>query len=433
MSPKLDVEVRLERTWMSEEEIRRAGVLKRVESGGLLQRQAAEVLGLSVRQVKRLVVRFREAGAKGLVHGNAGKPGNRAKPKRIRKRALQLVRKHYSGEAGERFGPTLAAEHLEEDHGVVVDAETLRRWMLEEGLWTRERKRKAYRQRRMRRAHFGELVQMDGSFEAWLEERGPRGCLIHLVDDATSTGRGQFAEEETTWAVADGLRSWVETYGIPRALYVDWKSVYHSAPTERQKREGITPVSQFGRMCGKLGIELIGANSPQAKGRVERGHGTHQDRLIKKMRLKMMGSYEGANEYLESRYWGEHNGRYAVAAREDADYHLPVPKGMDLDQVFCLEEERKVSNDWVVPYGKRWLQIEKYGQKVIVRARDTVVIREHRDGSLTLLKNDVKLRWHELAARPCRLAPLPKRRVVPRVKPAPGHPWRRGIAAAARA
>jgi len=132
-------------------------------------------------------------------------------------------------------------------------------------LWTRERSRKPYRQRRLRRAHFGELVQMDGSFEDWLEQRGPRGCLIHMVDDATSTGLATFTAEETTWGVADTLRAWVEKYGIPRALYVDWKTVYLVQATERQKHEGVVPVSQFGRMCGKLGIELIGANSAQAK------------------------------------------------------------------------------------------------------------------------------------------------------------------------
>jgi hypothetical protein len=178
---------------------------------------------------------------------------------------LALVRKHYGGGPGERFGPTLAAEHLQEDHGLTVDAETLRRWMLAEGLWTKERRRKPYRQRRERREHFGELVQMDGSLEAWREDRGPRGCLIHMVDDATSTSLATFDEGETTWGAADTLRAWVVEYGIPRALYVDWKSVYHSAPTARQKQEGMVPISQFGRMCQKLGIQLIGAHSAQAK------------------------------------------------------------------------------------------------------------------------------------------------------------------------
>jgi transposase len=409
---------------MSEEEIRRAGVLKRVKAGELSQVEAAEVLGLSHRQGKRIYRRYVEEGAKGLVHRSAGKPSNRARPARERRQILGLVKKHYSGGPGERFGPTLSAEHLEADHGIRIDAETLRRWMLAEGLWTRERKRKPYRQRRARRPHFGELVQMDGSFEEWLEDRGPRGCLIHMVDDATSTSLATFAAEETTWGVADTLRAWVEKYGVPRALYVDWKSVYQSAPTARQKQEGIVPVSQFGRMCQKLGIELIGANSPQAKGRVERGHGTHQDRLIKKMRLQKISSYEGANEFLGSGYLKQHNAQYAVAAGEQADYHLRVPPRLDLEQVFCLEEERIVSPDWVVQYDQRWLQIEGEGQKVRVDRGASATVREHRDGSVSLWFKGTKLRWHELSERPRKAEPGPKRHLVRR-PPAAEHPWRK--------
>jgi hypothetical protein len=341
---------------------------------------------------------------------------------------LGLVGKHYSGDPGERFGPTLAAEHLAEDHDVVVDAETLRRWMLEEGLWSRKRKRKPYRQRRLRRAHFGELVQMDGSFENWLEGRGPRGCLIHMVDDATSTSLATFTAEETTWGVAETLRAWVEKYGIPRALYVDWKTVYLVQPSARQKQEGIVPVSQFGGMCAKLGIELIGANSAQAKGRVERGHGTHQDRLIKKMRLRKIATYAKANAYLNESYLEGHNQKYAVAPREKADFHVATGKRLDLNQVFCLEEKRKLSNDWVVEYGNRWLQIEK-DQKVLVGAGSAVAVREHRDGALTLLRGSQVLRWHELTQRPKVKERIAKRRIVRRVKPAAEHPWRKTLLA----
>jgi transposase len=418
---------------MSEEEVRRAGVLKRVKGGELTQVEAADMLGLSYRQLKRVYVRYRETGAKGLVHGSAGKPSNRARPAKDRERILKIVRKEYGGGPGERFGPTLAAEHLEADHGMVVDAETLRRWMLAAGLWTKERKRKPYRQRRARRAHFGELVQMDGSFEKWLEERGPRGCLVHMVDDATSTSLGKFSEEESTWAVADALRQWVTTYGVPRALYVDWKNVYHYTATAKQKEQGIEPITQFGRMCRKLAIELIGANSPQAKGRVERGHGTHQDRLIKKMRLKKICSYDEANRYLEETYLAEHNAKYAVLAREGADYHIPLPPRLDLEQVFCLEEERKVSPDWVLQYGRQWLQIDRDGQKTIVRSGARVVVREHRDGGLSVWLNKTKLLWHEIVERPKKpkLPPTPKRTRAKWSPPA-NHPWREEVRAAER-
>jgi len=413
---------------MNERETRRSGVLDRVKSEELTQMEAAEILGLSYRQTKRLYRRFLKLGAGGLVHGHVGKRSNHAKAARFRRRVLALVRKHYSGDPGERFGPTLAAEHLAEDHGEVVDAETLRRWMLEERLWSRERKRKPYRQRRLRRAHFGELVQMDGSFEDWLETRGPRGCLIHMVDDATSTSLATFTSEETTWGVAATLRAWVEKYGIPRALYVDWKTVYLVQPTERQKQEGIVPISQFGGMCARLGIELIGANSAQAKGRVERGHGTHQDRLIKKMRLQKIATYAEANAYLSESYLEGHNTRYAVAPREKADFHLAPGKTLDLNQVFCLEEERKVSNDWVVQYGKRWLQIEE-GQQALVATGSRVAVREHRDGTLTLLRDGKVLRWHTLTQRPKAKERVAKRRVVTQSKPAPEHPWRKTLIA----
>jgi len=414
---------------MSDKEVRTAGVLARVKADELTQVEAAEMLGLSYRQTKRLYRRFVKRGADGLVHGNAGKRSHRGKAAKFRKRVLNLVKKHYGGASGGCFGPTLAAEHLAEDHGLAVDAETLRRWMLEAGLWTRERKRKPYRQRRLRRAHFGELVQMDGSFENWLEGRGPRGCLLHMVDDATSTSWATFADEETTWGVADTLRAWVEKYGVPRALYVDWKNVYHHEATARQKQEGIVPISQFGRMCAKRGIQLIGANSPQAKGRVERGHGTHQDRLIKKMRLQKIATYEAANGFLKDPYLPAHNAKYAVEAREKADFHSELSAGVDLNQVFCLEQERKASNDWVLQYGMRWLQIDEQ-PKTPVSAGDQVVIREHRDGALTLLFKGMVLKWHELARRPSKPAALPKRRVVTRPKPVPQHPWRRPIVAA---
>jgi hypothetical protein len=274
---------------------------------------------------------------------------------------------------------------------------------------------------------------MDGSFEKWLEDRGPRGCLIHMVDDATSTSLGRFSDEESTWAVADTLRAWVTTYGVPKALYVDWKNVYHYVATAKQKEQGIEPITQFGRMCRKLGVELIGANSPQAKGRVERGHGTHQDRLIKKMRLKQIGTYEEANRYMADMYLSQHNAKYAVLPRETADYHVALPPRLDLDQVFCLEEERKVSPDWVAQYGTRWLQLEREGQKGTVRSGAKVLVREHRDGALSVWLNKTRLLWHEIAERPkkAKSEPRPKPRRAKWSPPA-SHPWREELRAAER-
>jgi transposase len=277
-----------------------------VKAGNLRLGEASELLELSYRQAKRIWARYRVGGGKALQHGNCGRRSNRAYPMKLRAAVLEQVKARY-----EDFGPTLAAEHLARDDGLEVPAETLRRWMRQAGLWPRQRRRKPYRQRRERKAHFGELVQLDGSFHDWLEERGRRGCLMHMVDDATTTALGRFSEQETIWAAAGVLRGWIERYGVPRALYTDWKNVYVRPPNAQERLRGEPAVRQFGRMCGKLGIRIIAASSPQAKGRVERAHGTHQDRLVKKLRLAGIANYEQANGYLHEHYLAEHNRRYA--------------------------------------------------------------------------------------------------------------------------
>ena len=251
---------------MSTRELERVEVMGRVAKGGVKLMDAAGILQLSYRQVKRLWRRYQQVGRKGLKHGNAGRPSNRGKPLRLRRRVLNLIKKKYSGSEEERFGPTLAAEHLAEEDGIAVDHETLRRWMLAEHLWSRQRKGKKHCKRRERKEHFGELVQLDGSFHDWLEDRGPRGCLMNMVDDATSHSEARMGKEETIWAAVGVLRSWIEKYGVPRALYTDWKNVYIRAATPAEQLRGEVPVTQFGRMCQKLGIRIIAASSPQAKG-----------------------------------------------------------------------------------------------------------------------------------------------------------------------
>lgn len=402
---------------MSREEVRRAGILERVRQGELKQVEAASVLGISYRQTKRLMKRYCKAGAEGLVHGNAGRRSRHAKPAEIREKALELVGKHYSGAPGERFGPTLAAEHLQEEHGIELDHETLRRWMLKAGLWSRERRSRKHRRRRPRKEHFGELLQMDGSFHDWLEKRAGRGCLINLVDDATGTTLAWFAEEETTWAVADVLRAWVQKYGIPRAIYTDWKSVYHAPPEGEEQEQRL---SQFGQMCAKLGIELIAANSPQAKGRVERNHGTHQDRLIKKMRRLGIGSYEAANRYLLKSYLAEHNARFAIRPVQASDFHDALGRDRDLDTIFCLECERVVSNDGVVRYTNRLLQLEA-GQ---VSAGISVLVQERRDGSLRLVRKGRALQWQEIETLPKRIEKRDGRHRPSITIPPASHPWK---------
>jgi hypothetical protein len=297
----------------------------------------------------------------------------------VRERALRLVRKKYSGAEGERFGPTLAAEHLASEDKLVVHPETLRSWMLAEGLWSPARRRRAHRQRRERRAHFGELVQMDGSFHAWFEERGPEGCLMNMVDDATSTTLGRIGKEETIWTAVGVLRRWVENYGVPLALYTDWKTVYVKEPTEQQLLRGDVAKTQFGQMCARLGTRIIAANSAQAKGRVERNHGTHQDRLVKKLRRKKIKTYAAANDFLEKEYLPEHNQRFRHVAAAEQDYHRPAPKPKELDEIFRLETERVIGNDWVVRYENRFLQVQTAGRRQ-APAKAKVVVCEWEDG-----------------------------------------------------
>ena len=393
------------RIGMSRKELRRVEVLARVKSKELKVVDAASLVGVSYRQGKRLWKRYREEGAPGLKHRSAGRASARAKPARFR-RVLKLVREKYGGGEGERFGPTLAAKHLANEDGMRIDAETLRRWMLAEGLWSRGRKRKPHRQRRERRRHFGELVQMDGSFHNWLEQRGPDGCRMNMTDDATSEVELRLGEEETIWAAANTLRTWIEKHGVPQALYVDWKNLYKRAPTQREQLRGEEPVTQFGRMCEKLGIAIIAAGSPQAKGRVERNHGTHQDRLIKKMRRKKIGTHEQANLYLQQEYLPEHNQRFRCAAVEAEDYHRRAPSARELREVFRLESERILSNDWVVRYDNRLFQVQAQSRKY-APAQGKVVVCEWQDGGIEIEYRGRKLPWKEITSAPPQRLALP--------------------------
>ncbi len=414
---------------MSVRELTRVEVLARVKAGALSVKSAAVLLHVGYRQAKRLVRRYRAQGAKGLRHGSAGRRSNRARPAAERERILGLVRQKYSGSIDVRFGPTLAAEHLASEDDVTVHHDTLRRWMLGAGLWSRARKRSPHRQRRERKAHFGELVQLDGSFHLWYEDRAPRGCLLTLVDDATSRTLGQLGDEETIWAAADALRRWIERYGVPHALYTDWKNVYVRTPNAEEQITGAVPRTQFGRMCAALGIQIIAASSPQAKGRVERNHGTHQDRLVKKLRRLGIADAAAANVFLETTYLPEHNTRFAQAPASAEDFHRRIPGRTTLDRVFQLEEERVLSNDWVIRYATRYFQVAR--QSGQAPARSTVLVREARDGAIELRYRGCLMKWTELpaplksgaVAEPARVPQVPAPRRTSR--PNADHPWRR--------
>jgi transposase len=410
---------------MSSRELERVEVMGRVASGTLKLVHAAEMLELSYRQTKRLWRQYRKKGPEGLKHGHAGRVSNRGKPKRLRRKVLQLIQKKYSGTEEIRFGPTLAAEHLAEEDGIVVDHETLRRWMLAEGLWSRQRKRTKQHQRRDRKAHLGELVQLDGSFHDWLEGRGPRGCLMDMVDDATSRTEARMGKEETIWAAVGVLLAWIKKYGVPRALYTDWKNVYKRKATPAEQLRGQVPLTQFGRMCQKLGIRIIAASTPQAKGRVERVHGVHQDRLIKKLRRQGIGSYEAANRYLEEQYLAEHNRHFAREAAEPEDYHRRKPPARELRQIFRLETERAIGNDWVIRHHGRYLQLQPE-RKHRRSSKSKALVCEWEDGSMAIYYQGEKMAFTELAeAPPKAIEPRPAVAQVRLRKPAkPDHPWR---------
>lgn len=419
---------------MSTNELKRAGILARVAAKTLTLGAAATLMAVSYRQAKRLSGRYRKKGAAGLRHGNAGRASNRATGARVRKRVLALVREKYGGALEERFGPTLAAEHLASEDGLTVDHETLRRWMLAAGLWSRTRKRSPHRRRRERKAHFGELVQMDGSFHAWFEQRAPTSCLLTLVDDATGRTWGRFGAQETIWAAVAVLRAWIARYGIPQALYTDWKNVYVRPPNQAERVSGAEPLTQFGRMCATLGIQIIAASSPQAKGRIERNHGTQQDRLVKKLRRKGLADIETANAFLETEYWADHNDRFAQAPTSADDFHVARPRGVQLDTVFRLEEPRTVSNDWVVQYHNRQLQLER--QSGHAPARSTVLVCENAVGTIEIRYRDRVMRWTEIIAgaaktpRPVPVLPAPISTppAAPRgPRATANHPWRQGF------
>jgi transposase/head-tail adaptor len=412
---------------MSTRELTRAGVLARVAAGTLRLTSAATVMAVSYRQAKRLYRRYRAEGARGLKHRSAGRRSNAARVAAERERILALVREKYSGPIDERFGPTLAAEHLASEDGVHVHHDTLRRWMLAAGLWSRVRKRSPHRRRRERMAHFGELVQLDGSVHPWLEQRGSPSCLLTMVDDATGRSLGRFGAQETIWAAAGVLRAWIEQHGIPRALYTDWKNVYVRKPNQEERATGAEPLTQFGRMCAKLGITIIPASSPQAKGRIERHHGTHQDRLVKKLRRQGIADMPAANAFLETAYWTEHNRRFAIAPASTDDFHVAGPRGLALAAVFRLEERRTVSNDWVVRYANRHLQVERQSHQP--PARSTVQVLEDAAGQIEIRYRDRRMRWTEIAAPrpptpappaavPAPTPPRPRHR-----RPGADHPW----------
>jgi len=407
---------------MSGKERERLRVMGMVEGVKVKLREAAELLGVSYRQCKRIYRRYREEGDAGLIHRLRGRGSNRRKDPSLKRAVIARYEERYKG-----FGPTLASEKLEKE-GYAINDETLRLWLLAAGLWDKKRKRRKHRSWRERKAHRGEMVQMDGSHHDWFEGRGDEAVLMNMVDDATGETFARFHEGETTRAAMLTFWEYTGRYGIPLSLYVDKDTVYVSGreATVEEQLEGEESLTQFGRALQKLGVRIIPANSPQAKGRVERKHGVYQDRLVKEMRLEGIRSREEGNAFLEKGFLKDLNERFTVDPRSDVDLHRSVPEGLDLRTVFCFEEERGVDNDWTVRWNNRILQIKK-ANRVLPPARKKVMVQEWLDGSIHIFYRGEEVAFGELAERPVKAKKTVEAMVAMRrpCTPALDHPWRR--------
>ncbi len=382
-------------------------------------RQAAQIMVGSYRQCLRKYERYAQEGAKGLVHRGRGRRSNRAKDEKAKKGIIDRYQERYGD-----FGPTLAAEKLAKE-GHEVNHETLRRWLIKEKLWKKKRRRSPHRSWRERRAHFGELVQMDGSPHKWFEERGESCCLMNMVDDATGKTLGLLDEQETTAGAMTLLWRWIDKYGIPAALYTDGKNVYVPDEKTAAKAEisGQEALTQFGRACKSLGIRIIQAHSPQAKGRVERSNGTYQDRLVKELRLEQISDIATANKLLMESFADNLNQKFAVVPRDKADFHRSA-KGCDLASVFCIEEERSMTEDWIVRYGNSYYQMARQSKQPPTTKK--VKVRSYLNGELHFNYRGKDLVHCELPQRPVPAkAEAPTRRKPRHIPtPAPDHPWR---------
>jgi len=354
-------------------------VFERVKKGEMRLVDAAKVLSISYRQCGRRYRRYKDKGAVGLTHALRGSVSNRSLPEETKEAITGLYGSRYEG-----FGPVLYTEKLLSAHDIKVDHETVRRLLIKAGLWQVKRKRKKRHQAwRERRGHFGELVQMDGSHHRWFESRGEKCCLMVMIDDATGVRMSLLSEQETTTAAMQLLWMWIERYGVPKALYTDKKNVYVPSEKDIEAGEiaGREVWTQFGRSCNKLGIEIVRAHSPQAKGRVERSNGVYQDRLVKELRLLGINNIPETNDRLWTGGFDQYlNNRFAIEPREKADYHRDASV-FDLPGIFCIEETRTLSANWTLSFANRVYRITA-GSANYSPTRSKVQVRQYLDGTL---------------------------------------------------
>lgn len=403
---------------MAQHELRRLHVIRKAIDRIITQKDASEVIGLSLRQVQRMVARVRMEGDRGIIHKSRGRISNRSIADAIRRKVLTIFKATYHD-----FGPTLASEKLFERDKIRINDETLRLWLREEGIPYKERKKRPHRQWRERKAHYGQMVQMDGSHHAWLEDRGPWCVFMGYIDDATGIPFGRFYTREGTNPAMDSLKRYILRYGIPQSVYLDNHTTYKSPKKQSIEDElkNEIALSQFERAAKELGIDVIHADSPQAKGRVERLFRTFQDRLVKDLRLEKIKTIDGANDHLK-RFLPKYAKRFAVIARKTDNLHRPIPDGMDINGILCTKTIRTLKNDFTVAHNRKLYQIIDN-----VRAKK-LVVEDRLNGSVVIRHKDGVLRFKEINVRPKKEEPkaayeFKLKRVY---KPVPAdHPWRR--------
>jgi transposase len=398
---------------MSLREVKRLKAVQSAMDRQITQKTAASLVGLSERQIGRLVRAIKEQGDRGIIHALRGRPSNRRFPEEMKGQVLSLYQERYPD-----FGPTFATEKLFECEGIRISDETLRRWLIEAGLWKKRRKRSVHREWRPRKECFGQMVQIDGSHHAWLEGRGPALVLMGYIDDATSTVSGRFYDYEGTLPAMDSFQRYAKKYGLPMSIYVDKHTTYKS--TKKDAAWGdVESLSQFERALEELGVEVIHALSPQAKGRIERLFGVLQDRLVKELRLKSIKTKEEANAFLKE-YLPRYNKRFNVCPANEADVHVKLPRSIDLNRYLCIKRERTIRNDNTIALDGRLYQIEERGGK-------NVIAEERIDGSLRIMCKGVALKYKEITERPRKevVSKTDQRLYNRPQKPSKDHPWKR--------
>lgn len=347
-------------------------------------------MGISDRQIRNLIVKVREKGDKGIAHGNRGREAPNKMAKAQEERIAEIVKKEYPD-----FRPTLAAEKLKESHGIRLGREKLRQIMIAEGLWNVRRRPQGYvHQWRERKAYLGEMVQLDGSHHDWLEDRGPRLVLMGYIDDATNRFFGRFYDYEGIYPAMDSLERYIKLYGLPASLYLDKHSTYKTTrqPDTEELLRGERARTQFERAVKELGIRVIHANSPQAKGRVERVFGTLQDRLVKEMRLEGIETREEANKFLDI-YLPRFNEQFMRAARGEGDLHRPLPKEINLREILCVKGYRTINDGCIIKWRRRVFVLNSPS---IALRRRKVEVREHFDGEITFRYKGRYIDCHEV-------------------------------------